>query len=204
MCTISSVWDRASSARAALPSPFTYRDAERHGLTDRRLYALRESGAIEVIGRGLFRWADEEQLVDPDLLEVAVRAPEATLCLGSALARHGLVDLIPASIDIALPRGRRRPQVQAPVTWHLFAPATFSLGREELALDPSNSIGIYTAERSIVDAFRMRRWEGPELGNEALRRWLRQAGNQPSSLLRLAKEFPLAEKSLRQALEVLL
>ncbi|GAA2780178.1 type IV toxin-antitoxin system AbiEi family antitoxin domain-containing protein [Crossiella cryophila] len=186
-----------------MPSPFTYTDARNQGMSDRRLYALRDSGAIESIGRGLFRWADDE-LTDPDLLEINSRAPEATLCLTAALARHGLTDQIPATIDIALPRGRRRPQVRAPVSWHLFAPGTFQIGRERLALDETNGIGIYNAERCILDAFRLRRWEGPELGNEALRRWLRRPGTQPSSLLRMAREFPRTETALRHALEVLL
>ncbi|WHT21664.1 hypothetical protein N8J89_11535 [Crossiella sp. CA-258035] len=190
--------------RALLPSPFTYNDARGQGMSDRRLYALRDSGAIEPIGWGLFHWAHDGQLTDPDLLEIAVRAPEATLCLSSALARHGLTDQIPATIDVALPRGHTRPKVRAPVSWHLFAPETFAVGRERLALDQRHHIGIYNAERCLVDAFRLRRWEGPELGNEALRRWLRRPDTQPSSLLSMAREFPLAEKPLRQALEVLL
>ncbi|MCO1574761.1 hypothetical protein M8C13_03180 [Crossiella sp. SN42] len=194
----------AEEEHTALPSPFTYNDARDRGMSDRRLYALRDSGAIESIGWGLFRWADDGQLTDPDLLEIAVRAPEATLCLSSALARHGLTDQIPATIDVAVPRGHTRPKVRAPVSWHLFAPETFAVGRERLALDQRHHIGIYNAERCVVDAFRLRRWEGPELGNEALRRWLRRPGSQPSSLLRMASAFPRAERSLRHALEVLL
>ncbi|MCK2240589.1 MULTISPECIES: hypothetical protein [unclassified Crossiella] len=190
--------------RAMLPSPFTYNDAHHRGMSDRRLYALRDSGAIESIGWGLFRWAEDGELTDPDLLEISVRAPEATLCLTTALARHGLTDQIPPKIDIALPRGRRRPQVRAPVSWHLFAPGTFPIGRERLALDQIHGIGIYNAERCLLDAFRLRRWEGPELANEALRRWLRRPGTQPSSLLRMAREFPRTERSLQHALEVLL
>jgi len=83
------------------------------------------------------------------------------LCLASALARHDLTDLIPATIDIALPRGRRRPSVQAPVTWHLFAPATFDIDRGQLPLDDQLSIGLYGQARCILDAFRLRHREGP-------------------------------------------
>ncbi len=59
---------------------------------------------------------------------------KATLCLTSALARHGLTDEIPAGIDIALPRGQWRPTTRAPTIWHSFNPATFDLGREPLDL----------------------------------------------------------------------
>lgn len=55
-----------------------------------------------------FRRADTAGGADPDLLEIAYRAPHATLCLTTALARHGLSDAIPARIDVALPRGQRR------------------------------------------------------------------------------------------------
>lgn len=64
--------------------------------------ALRDQGVIQTIGRGLYRRADANITVDLDLLEIGYRALRATLCLTSALARHDLTDLIPASIDIAL------------------------------------------------------------------------------------------------------
>src|ERR1019366_5305557 len=128
------VWRTAmASGLQALPQTFTYTEARRQGLSDRALYALR--------GRGLYRRADSGEAADIDLLEIAHRAPEATICLTSALARHGLTDQIPAVIDIAVPRGRRRPRTQAPVAWHTFTPATFGIGRDELRLDAQTSIG---------------------------------------------------------------
>jgi hypothetical protein len=187
-----------------LPVVFTYADARRYGLSEWKLYALRDRGDIEVLGRGLFRRSDPAVDVDVDLVEVAARAPGATLCLASALARHGLTDLIPGVIDVALPRGRRRPRTRVPVSWHMFDPETFAIGRDELEVASSLFIGIYDPERCIIDAFRMRHREGPELGVVALRRWLARPGAQPSGLLRMARDFPHAERALRKALEVLL
>lgn len=192
------------SSPDGLPEVFTYSEARELGFSDRRLYALRDDGGIESIGRGLFKRADAEMEADVDLLEIAVRAPRATLCLATALARHALTDLIPARIDVAVPRGRRRPRTQAPVQWHAFNPATFAIGRDELALTASLSIGLYGPERCIIDAYRLRRWEGPELGIAALRRWLARSGAQPAGLLRMAREFPQVERSLRESLKVLL
>jgi predicted transcriptional regulator of viral defense system len=158
---------------------------------------------IESIGRGLFRRRDAEP-GDIDLQEVALRAPNATLCLTSALARHGLTDEIPSAIDIALPRGQHRPAVTAPVTWHLFDRATFDLGRSEVAVGDGLTIGLYGPERSIVDAVRLRHREGEELGYVALRRWLRRRGSSPAGLLATARHFPQAEPAIRRALEILL
>ncbi|MET9022222.1 hypothetical protein ABZV93_19795 [Actinopolymorpha sp. NPDC004070] len=185
---------------ARLPATFTYSEAHAGGLSNRRLYTLRDEGKIGQLGRGLFRQLDAAGGADPDLLEIAYRAPEATLCLTTALARHGLSDVIPAHIDVALPRGRRPPRIQAPVAWHAFAPDTFTIGRDELTLTAQTSIGLYSPERCIVDAFRLRHLEGPEVAVEALRRWLRRRGAQPATLLRMVRSFPQAEPALRDTL----
>ncbi|WP_116047279.1 type IV toxin-antitoxin system AbiEi family antitoxin domain-containing protein [Amycolatopsis palatopharyngis] len=119
------------------------------------------------------------------------------------MARHDLIDDIPAQLDVALPRGTRPADTAAPVAWHQFDPDTFDIGRGVIDLDEATSIGTYNPERSIIDAFRFREHEGPEMGNEALRRWLRRGG-QPSTLLRMATQFRKGAPALRHALEVLL
>lgn len=185
-----------------LPNVFTYSQAKRSGLSDRRLYALRDRGEIEQLGRGLFCRAGSPG--DPDLLEIAGRAPQATLCLGSALARHGLSDEIPAVIDVALPRGRRFPVIAAPTRWHRFDEDTFHVGRDTLPVGDL-TIGIYGPERSICDAFRLRHLEGSDQAVEALKRWLPRRGSHASSLLRMARHFgPRAETPIRETLQVLL
>ena len=83
-----------------LPATFTYAQARAAGLSKHALYGLREVGRIETLGRGLYRQTDAEP-ADLDLLAIAIKAPTATLCLASALARHGLSDAIPIAPDIA-------------------------------------------------------------------------------------------------------
>lgn len=187
-----------------LPSSFTRAQARQAGLTDRQLYYLRDRDVIEPAGRGHFRRTDVDTGANVDLLEIAQRAPRSTLCLTTALARHGLTDDIPNTIDVALPRGQHRPATAAPVTWHLFDRSTFDVGRSALPLDGSISIGLYGPERCIIDAIRLRHREGPELGYSALKRWLGRPGAMPSDLLRTASHFPAAGKALREALEILL
>ena len=194
----------AAATLDGLPATFSYSQARRHGLSDRRLYSLRDAGLIEQLGRGLFQRADATGDADRDLIEIAHRAPRATLCLTTALARHGLTDAIPARIDAALPRGHRHPATAAPVSWHAFAADTFDIGRDQLALTSQTSIGLYNPQRCIIDAFRLRHLEGPEPAIEALRRWLRRRGSQPAELLAMARAFPKAEPALRSALEILL
>ena len=189
---------------SGLPATFTYLQARDAGLPRRRLYQLRDQGLLEQVGHGLFHQAALPWSADVDLIEIALRAPEATLCLATALARHELTDLIHASIDVALPRGRWRPVVSAPVTWHSFQQSTYDVGRYTLPLEPGITIGIYDPKRCIIDAFRLRHREGFDLAVGALRRWLRKPGNHPAALLELAAHFPKAQPALRNSLETLL
>lgn len=186
-------------------SAFSLSEASRFGVPKASLYRLRDAGLIEQIGPGLYMSAGGIE-ADLDLIEAALKARVATICLNSALARHGLIDEIPSSIDLALPRGRTPPRIAAQVTWHLFDAATFELGRSVIPIEGAEGaeIGIYSPERSIVDAFRLRGSAGYETGIEALRTWLRRAGSHPARLMEIAAVIPRSKGPLRQALEVLL
>jgi predicted transcriptional regulator of viral defense system len=194
---------KATDPRELLGDTFRYREAREAGLSDGRLYRLRDAGAILAVGGGVYRWADAPP-ADLDLIEIAERVPSATLCLETALARHGLIDSIPAAIDIAIPRGNTRPALKAPCRLHQFDPRTFDIGRETLDVGARAPIGIYSPERSLVDIVRTRHLQGADIAWEALRRWLRQPGRSPAQLIELARRFSGAEPALRKSLEVLL
>jgi predicted transcriptional regulator of viral defense system len=191
-----------SDLRGILGDTFTYGEARKAGVSDKRLYRLRDIGEIVPLGGGVYRWTDAPP-ADYDLVEIAERVPRATLCLETALARHGLIDSIPSAIDIAIPRGSTRPALRAPCRLHQFDPRTFELGRELLEVRARRPLGIYSAERSIVDVIRLRHREGSDIAWEALRRWLARPGRSPAQLIDLARRLPHAEPALRQALEVL-
>jgi len=202
--TLSSMSGKARiPGRKALPGAFTYTQARAAGISAERLYAYRDQGLIDQIGRGLYRWADAPE-VDQDLLEIAHRAPRGTLCLVTALARHGLTDIIPPRIDIAIPRGSRIPALREVVAVHVFARDTFDLGRQGLAVGDKLSIGLYSPERTLVDVIRLRHREGPDVAWQALRRWIARRGSKPAALLAMAKHFHGAEKAVRDALQVVL
>jgi hypothetical protein len=193
-------WCRVLST---LPETFTFAQARSGGLSKHAVYWLRDAGQIDVLGRGLYRQAGADP-ADFGLIAIALKAPSATLCLSTALVRHGLSDAIPAAPDVALPRGNRAPAVDSPVVWHHFDRATFDVGRGSSPVDATTSIGLYNAERSIIDAFRLRGTEGPELGYEALRRWLRRTDTHPQQLVAMAGTWPRVLPAVRHALEVLL
>lgn len=182
---------------------FSQSEASHAGVDSRQLYRLLERQQIERIGRGLYRRTDLP-IADLDLTEIAGRRPDATICLESALARHELIDAIPTQTDIAIPRGQKPAKTLAAVDWHLFDRATFQIGRTLLETgDAEPSIGLYSAERSIVDAFRLRGVAGYETGIEALRNWLKSPASQPAKLFEIARSLPRAIGPLRTALEIL-
>jgi len=204
MYTLSSVAAKpASLFPRNLPSVFTYTDARAAGLSAERLYRYRDEGRLEQVGRGLYRLADAPP-VDQNLIEIAYRIPQGTLCLVTALARHGLIDQIPNRIDVAVPRGSRIPSLQLPAAIHVFARETYSLGRQTLPIGAGLATGLYSAERSLIDVIRLRHREGPEIAWEALRRWLRRRGAKPVALIEMARSFHGAERAVRHALEVVL
>jgi len=156
-----------------LPNVFTHADAIAHGISDRRHAKMRSGGEIDRLARGIYLRPDVD--VDPDLAEIAVRSPRATLCLTTALARHDLVD------DL-----------------------TFDIGRTEIDLTGQVSIDMYDPMRSIIGAYRLRHLYGIDQAHEALKRWLRQRGARAAALLAMAKYFPKAEPTVRTSLETLL
>lgn len=172
-------------------------------LSRRNLQSLLEAGSIERISRGLYRRTDLPP-TDLDLAEIAAKSELATICLASALAKYELIDEIPSRIDLAIPRTARLPKTDAPIRWHRFDPDTFELGRLHLTLDGEDSeIAIYSAERSIVDAFRLRGQAGYEMANEALKNWLNLRGSHPVDLIKIAEQLPRATQPLASALSIL-
>lgn len=180
----------------------TPKQAGRRGMSKSGLYRAAREGRFDRIARGIYRDA-EAPAADWDWIEAATRRPDATICLTSALAHFDLTDIIPPALDIAIPRGTRIPATRAAIEWHSFDRDTFDLGRTEIEIPGSTlRIGIYSPERCIADAFRLRGRVGYELGRDALREWLRRGGK-PAQLMEIASQLPRSQGPLLRTLEAL-
>ncbi|MFC4242246.1 type IV toxin-antitoxin system AbiEi family antitoxin domain-containing protein [Gryllotalpicola reticulitermitis] len=178
------------------------RNAGQEGLSRSGFYRATRQGRYERIARGIYVSADAPA-ADWDWLEAATRRPEATICLTSALAQYDLTDVIPSALDIAIPRGVRIPAGGSAIAWHSFDRATFLLGREEIPIPGGDlTIGLYSQERTIADAFRLRGELGYELARDALREWLRRGGK-PGRLMEIASRLPRSKAPVLQALDAL-
>jgi hypothetical protein len=172
------------------------------GLSRSAFYRAANEGRYERIGRGIYLPADAAAS-DWDWIEAASRRSDSTICLTSALAHHDLTDAIPTALDVAIPRGSRLPATAAAIAWHSFDRSTFDIGRDRVPIPGSDlTIGLYSAERSIADAFRLRGDVGYDLARDALKEWLRRGGK-PSALMEMATRLPRAKRPILQALDLL-
>lgn len=145
--------------------------AIRLGVHPRTLYALRDSGEIESVGRGLYRLSTSPPLTSPDLVPVAMRIPRAVVCLISALAHHGLTTQVPHAVDIALPSHAQIPKIDGiPLRVFWYSEPSFSAGIDVTAIDDV-PVRIYSPEKTVADCFKYRNKIGLDVAIEALRTW---------------------------------
>ena len=143
--------------------------ARRAGINPATLYALRDAGAIEQVVRGLYRLTEAGPLGNPDLTIVAAIAPEAVVCLISALDFHGITTEIPHRVYIALKQGSHRPRIDWPPLHAVYlTEPCFSAGIEVHEVD-GIPVRIYSAEKTIVDCFKYRNKIGLDVALEALK-----------------------------------
>lgn len=145
------------------------RDLVALGVHTDALYALRDSGRIIGLGGGLYRLAETGEAEHPDLALIAARAPNAAVCLISALSYHGITTQIPSSIHVAVPRGSYHGiKLSMPVTVYRFDRKTFNEGLETHRIG-GMPLNIYSAARTVVDCFKFRNKVGLDVALEALR-----------------------------------
>jgi len=170
------------------------------GLNRRSLYALRDAGTITQLSRGVYRLASLPELEAPDLVTVATRIPTGVVCLISALAYHDLTTQIPHAVDIALPRGAEKPRIEyPPVSFHWFSGSAFTSGIETPTVD-GKKLRVYSAEKSVADAFKYRSKLGLDVALEALRTWRARRGAVVERLLEQARVCRV-ERVMRPYLE---
>ncbi len=178
------------------------RDLITLGVHTDALYALRESGRIVELGRGLYRLAEAGEAEYPDLAVVAARAPNAAICLISALSYHNITTQVPSTVHLAVPRGSYHGiRLPIPVTVYRFDPKTFNAGLETHHID-GMALKIYSAARAVVDCFKFRNKIGLDVALEALRLARQRKRVQNRELLRYARLLRV-EKSMSPYLQAL-
>lgn len=178
-------------------------DALRAGIHPRTLYSLRDAGVLERLSRGVYRLAAATPLGSPDLVTIAIRAPESVICLISALAFHELTTQIPHEVYVAVARGAESPRLDyPPVRIFWFSGRAFTEGVETNRLD-GVPVRIYSREKTLVDCFKYRNKIGLDTVLEAIRLYKQSRRTDVDALMRYADICRVA-KTIRPYLEAML
>ena len=157
------------------------------GIHPKTLYAMRDSGVLERISRGVFRLSDSPPLSNPDLVTVAARVPSGVICLISALSFHEITTQIPHDVHVALPRGAEEPRLDyPPIRTYRFTGEAFTAGVDAYDLD-GVSISIYSPEKTLADCFKFRNKVGLDTVVEAIRFYRERRSIKVDDLMRYAK-----------------
>jgi len=139
------------------------------GIHPRTIYVLRDKGVIEEMSRGIFRIPKIKPISEPDIVTVALRIPNAVICLISALSYYNITTQIPRKVFIALPKGYETPRIKyPPISVHRFSEASFSEGIQEHDID-GIKVKFYCPEKTIMDCFKFRNKIGMDIAVEALK-----------------------------------
>jgi predicted transcriptional regulator of viral defense system len=167
------------------------------------LYAMRDSGVLEVISRGVFRLSDIPPLGNPDLVTVATRVQNGVICLISALSFYELTTQIPHEVHIALQRGAEEPRLDfPPIRTYRFSGDAFTAGVDTHDLD-SVSVRIYSPEKTLADCFKFRNKVGLDTVIEAIRLYRERRKIKVDDLMHYATVCRV-NKILRPYLEAIL
>ena len=196
--------ERATAAFREHQGVLRTTEAIRLGIQPRTLYAMRDSGAVERIGRGRYRLAGLPPLGNPDLVAVALMAPRSVVCLVSALAFHEITTQVPHEVHLAVERGKaRKPRIEhPPVRIFWLSGKAFQEGIETHVLD-GIQVRIYSPEKTVADCFKYRNKIGLDIAIEALRLCRQRKRSSVDKLMHSA-QIDRVENIMRPYLEAML
>lgn len=150
------------------------RDIEAIGIPREYLLRLYREGKLERAGRGMYSLPNASVTERHSYAEVSKRAPNAVLCLLTALAFHGITTQNPSAVWIALPKGARTPSVASPALRivRLSGPS-LTEGIEEHRVE-GVPVQVYSVPKTVADCFKFRNKVGLDVAMEALRDATRQ------------------------------
>ena len=172
------------------------------GIRGARLTKLVKSGALVRLARGLYMAADAEVTEHHSLAEVARLAPNAVVCLLSALRFHGLGTQLPSEVWLTVHVKAWRPRLTGmPVHIVRMSGRALTEGVEVHEVE-GVPVRMTSAAKTMADCFKFRNKIGLDVVLEALREYRRQRRSL-EDLHRLARVCRV-ERVMRPYLEAML
>lgn len=165
------------------------RDLTKIGVSATTISRAVAEGELMRIGRGIYQLPDAEVDTHATLIETAKRAPNAVICLISALAYHGLTDQLPRKVWIAIGAKDWKPTMTYPkIQTVRFREPYFSSGVEMHKIG-GVEIRIYSVAKSIADAFRNPKLVDRSVAIECLKSALEDRKATASELANAARTY---------------
>lgn len=144
------------------------RDLIALGLPSVNLTRLVQKGFLNRVGRGLYALPGRSVSEHGSLAEVALRHPQAIVCLLSALRVHSLTTQSPFEVWLAIPNKARAPKMDyPPLRIVRFSGAALTDGIEEHDID-GVAVRVTNVARTVADCFKFRNKIGLDVALEAL------------------------------------
>lgn len=157
------------------------------GIPRAKLYEMVARGELQRVGRGLYRGRKGSQSLRSSLAEAAAVAPNAVVCLLSALRFHGLTTQGPSEVWLAVEAKAWRPQRSTAALRLVFMSGeAFTAGIETHRIDDV-PVRIYSAAKTVADCFKFRNKIGIDVAVEALRDYLARNRRGADQLWRYAR-----------------
>ncbi len=178
------------------------RDVEALGIPREYLIRLWRKGQLERIKRGMYSLPDAQVSEHRSLMEVAKQAPNAVICLISALDFHELTTQIPHEVWIAIEKSSWKPSIDyPPLNVSYFSGQSFLYGIHEHDIN-GVTMKIYSPAKTVADCFKFRNKIGQDVAIEALRETWRQGKASMDELWEAAKVCRVA-RVMRPYLEAI-
>lgn len=163
------------------------RDAVKRGFTRTEIAALLKTGKIERLARGMYQVSGAPVLPNQSYVELAIRSPNAVICLLSALQFHNITTQLPNEIWCAIEGTTRAPNISYPrLRIVRFVGKAYSQGIEEHVI-AGTKIKVYSVAKTVADLFRFRNKTGLDIAMEALREALRSKKTTLDEIRKMAK-----------------
>lgn len=166
------------------------KDVLRAGIRREYLWQMCREGKLERVSRGAYRFP-RTNIADVtehhSLAETSRAAPQAVICLLSALRFHDITTQMPFEVWLAIGQKARRPKIEnAVVRFVYLSGESLTAGVEEHRIE-NVRVKIYSPAKTVADCFKFRNKIGLDIALEALREALQNRRATRDEIWRYAK-----------------
>ena len=150
--------------------PFSAQEALRHGVSRALLSQNCQRGRLSRLCRGVYAPSGSPVISMPELTALLSRGTEFVVCLLSALRLHEFTTQLPHELWVAVRIGHKLPKLPgSPIPMCVqMSNAAYDYGVVYLEREGLR-IPVYSAAKTVADAFKFRNKYGLEVALEALR-----------------------------------